>query len=230
MEAHSILASSCCTTRSQVIETCGLQDAAEPLAATAAAASHRLLSIASQDLQRDLALQNHRSGTSARCEGSIGQMHSALRAFRDLAGAEKPILSTEGAGNIVAVVQQLLDKVRLFLLFHTLPNALTWQHCIVRCHGHYIIPASFKAALLSWGCAVCAMLCLMVPEVLTASLQVLTPALEAPLEPEGAGALGTLLTSSAEILAAVASQPHWQELRPHVALAVLSAIGASAVS
>ena len=74
------------------------------------------------------------------------------------------------------------------------------------------------------------MLSLMVPEVLRASLQVLTPALEAPLEPERAGALRTLLTSCAEILAAVASQSHWQELRPHVALAVLSIIGAAAVS
>ena len=88
--------------------------------------------MATQTLQRDLALQTHKSGTAARCEGSIGQMNSALRAFRDLAGTEKPILSTEGAGNIVAVVQQFLDKVRLFLLYHTLPNALTWQQCIVR--------------------------------------------------------------------------------------------------
>ena len=84
--------------------------------------------------------------------------------------------------------------------------------------------------MLSCRCAVCAMLRLRVPEVLTASLQVLTPALEAPLEPGRAGALRTLLTSCAEILAAVASQPHWQELRPHVTLAVLSVIAASAVS
>ncbi len=70
----------------------------------------------------------------------------------------------------------------------------------------------------------------MVPEVLTASLQVLTPALEALLEPERDGALRALLTACAEILAAVASQPHWQELRPHVVHAVLSVIGASAVS
>ena len=157
-------------------------------------------------------------------------MHSALRAFKDLAGAEKPILSTEGAGSIVAVVQQLLDKVRLFLLYHTLPNALTWQHCNARCYGHCAVPASSRVLVLSCGCAVCAMLCLMVPEALTTSLQVLTPALEAPLEPERAGALRTLLTSCAEILAAVASQLHWQELRPHVTLAVLSVIGASAVS
>ena len=225
-----MLASSCCTTRSQVIETGGLQDAAEPLAATAAAASHRLLALATQDLQRELQLQPHQSGTAARCEGPVERMHSALRAFRDLAGSEKLLLSTEGAGNIVAVVQQLLDKVRLVLLYQTLPNASTWQHCVVRCYGHCPIPASFEAPVLSCGCAVCAMLCLMVPEVLTASLQVLTPALEAPLETEWAGALRTLLTSCAEILTAVASQPHWQELRPHVALAVLSAIGASAVS
>ena len=151
-----MLASSCCTTRSQVTKACGLQDAAEPLAATAAAASHRLLALATQDLQRDLRLQTHQSGAPARCEGPIGQMHSALRAFRDLAGTEKAVLSTEGAGNIVAVVQQLLDKVRLFLLYHTLPIALTWQHCIVRCHGHYTIKASVEAPLLSCGCAVCA--------------------------------------------------------------------------
>ena len=151
-----MLASSCCTTRSQVIETGGLQDAAEPLAATAAAASHRLLALATQTLQRDLELQPHHTGAAAGCEGSIGQMHSALRAFSDLAGTEKAILSTEGAGTIVAVVQQLLDKVRLFLLYHTLPNALTWQHCVVRCYGHCPIPASVEAPLLSRWCAVCA--------------------------------------------------------------------------
>ena len=123
MEAHLILASSCCTIRCQVIETCGLQDPAEPLAATAAAASHRLLAMATQDLQKDLALQTHKSGTTAQCEGFVGQMQSALRAFRDLAGTEKPILSTEGAGNVVAVVQQLLDKARLVL-------------CITPCRMH----------------------------------------------------------------------------------------------
>ena len=52
----------------------------------------------------------------------------------------------------------------------------------------------------------------------------------ATLEPEQAAAVKDLLTICAEVLAAVANQPHWQELRQCVALAVLSTIGTSAVS
>lgn len=71
----------------------------------------------------------------------------------------------------------------------------------------------------------------MVPEVSPPPVQVLAPAVAAPLEPEqAAAALRSLLRLCAEILAAVANQSQWHELRQHVALAVLSAIGASAVS
>ena len=61
-------------------------------------------------------------------------------------------------------------------------------------------------------------------------VQVLTPAVAAPLEPDQSAALGSLLPPCAEVLEAVASQPQWQQLGQYVALAVLSAIGASAVS
>ena len=61
-------------------------------------------------------------------------------------------------------------------------------------------------------------------------LQVLAPALAIPAEPEEEVPLTGLLAAIADILAAVCSQPTWQELHPDTALAALSAMNIAAVS
>jgi len=61
-------------------------------------------------------------------------------------------------------------------------------------------------------------------------VQVLAPALVTPVQPEQAVLLRGLLSASADILAAVSSQPAWQELHSDVAGATMSAISICAVS
>lgn len=87
---------------------CIQEDAAKPLAAVTAVASHRLLSMATQTLGSQL---TQRSANGDRGNDSLAL--SALTALKALAAGSVPILDAPVASNVVQLTHQLLDKVHL---------------------------------------------------------------------------------------------------------------------
>ena len=107
------------------------EEAAQPLAAVAAVASHRLLSVATQTLGSQL---TQRSANGDRGDDSLALALSALTALEALAAGSVPILDAPMAANVVQLTHQLLDKVHLLsgsrIILGIAKNCcLHWNHC-----------------------------------------------------------------------------------------------------
>lgn len=87
-----------------------MQESTKPLAAVAAVASHRLLSIATQAFATAQFHQKTAEGSD-----TLALMLSALTAVKFLTAARVPMLDAPVAANIVELLHQLLDKVKLSL-------------------------------------------------------------------------------------------------------------------
>ena len=92
-----------------VVCVCIQEKAAKPLAAVAAVASHRLLSVATQTLGSQL---TQRSANGDRGDDSLAL--SALTALKALAAGSAPILDAPVASTVLQLTHQLLDKVHIF--------------------------------------------------------------------------------------------------------------------
>jgi len=87
-----------------------MQESTKPLAAVAAVASHRLLSIATQAFAT---AHSHRK--AAEGSDALALMSSALTAVKFLTAARVPLLDAPVAAKIVELLHQLLEQVRLSL-------------------------------------------------------------------------------------------------------------------
>ena len=89
-----------------------MQEAAEPLAAVAAVASHRLLSVATEAFTSGHLQRSSNGHRLAGEGGSLALMLSALAALKALVAARSPILDLPVVANVVKLLHLLLDKVR----------------------------------------------------------------------------------------------------------------------
>ena len=105
--------------------SCLQVDSVKPLAAVAAVASHRLLSIATKTVALEHSQHLSNGSSSAGGHVSSAQMVNALAAMKALVAAPVPILDTPVVANLVQLLQQLLDKVKRLLFWVQLPLLYT---------------------------------------------------------------------------------------------------------
>ena len=107
-----------------------LQEAAKPLAAVAAVASHRLLSVATEAFasgRPQCPSNGHRPAAES---SSLALMLSALASLRALVTARLPVLDVPVVANVVKLLHQLLDKVKRLLLCTSRPVTSPSLHAV----------------------------------------------------------------------------------------------------